>query len=82
MTILVMGYVVKKLVMEISKEVFTVGKRFSMVANLIIRQFYIFVEKMSAIHGWLDLLLTLSMATTTILMDTSVFRMLLDLRQT
>jgi len=48
MTVLVMGYVVG-MVMDITKEASTVGKRFSMVANLEVKQLNISVEKMSAI---------------------------------
>jgi len=48
MTAGVMGYVVMR-VMDITKEAFMVGKRFSMVATLEVKQLNISVEKMSAI---------------------------------
>jgi len=37
------------LVLDITKQIYTVGKRFSMVANLDFKQLKISVEKMSAI---------------------------------
>jgi len=48
MTVKVMGCVVVG-VLDITKEAFMVGKRFSMVANLMIKQLNISVEKMFAL---------------------------------
>jgi len=44
----VMGYVVG-MVLDITKEAFTVGKRFSMVVTLDVKQLNVSVEKMFAI---------------------------------
>jgi len=49
MTAMETGYVVVIMVMDITKQVFTVGKRFSMVVTLEVKQLNISVEKMSAI---------------------------------
>jgi len=49
MTAMVMEYVVVTMVMDITKEMFMVGKRFSMVANSQFKKLNIFVEKIFAL---------------------------------